>query len=294
MMNVIKIIPSGFCSGVVNAWTKVLSTIKKYPNKKIYMLGMFVHNSEMIKYFKSHNLILLNDQYISRYDLINQLPISTNNDIIILSAHGTEQSAIELAIKKKYIIVDTTCKYVDLIHKKIIHSLKMNHIVFYIGKKNHPESNAIISIDKNIIFIDIFNINYDVINQFSNSSHIIDIYNQTTLSQYQLNDLHLYLKSKFKNINVYNEICNATTERQNALINFNDKVDIIFVIGEKKSSNSNELYNIAKSKCKSYLINHVCDIDLLWLTNPKKVAVIAGASTPSWITNNIIKYLESL
>lgn len=289
-MHVIKVTPRGYCSGVIDALKIVRQTIELNPNSIIYMLGIFVHNPEMIKEFDD-KLIILDDTEFSRFELVNNLPYANNNEIIILSAHGTDLKTIHLAIKKGYKVINTTCKYVHQTHMYINESLKNNHNVIFIGKHNHPETNAIISISNKIIFID-----YQINNELDielNDLVETDVYNQTTLSIFDIQEIHNYLINNFKNVNIHNDICDATTQRQLAMFNFNEKVDLFYVIGYHKSSNSNELLKIAKTKCNnSFLINSIDEIDLNLLRKASKVGITSGTSTPTQLTNQIINFIQ--
>lgn len=288
-MQIFKISPRGYCYGVIDALKIVMQTLKLNSNKTIYMLGLFVHNPEMIKEFDS-KINILDDTYLSRYELVDNLPYANNGEIIILSAHGTDLKTIHLALKKGYKVINTTCKYVYKTHELINQSLNDKHNVIFIGKSNHPETNAILSIDKNIIFIDYQCNNYNI--QIDNH-YPIDVYNQTTLSIFDINHIHNKLKNSFPNINIFNDICDATTQRQKALFDFDVPVDLFLVIGHHKSSNSNELLKIARSKnINSYLINSINDINLKWLEGVNKVAITSGTSTPTHLTNSIINFLK--
>lgn len=288
-MNVYKVSPRGYCSGVVEALKIVKDTISQFPNQKIYMLGLFVHNPNMIKEFEN-KVEILDDTEISRYKLVENLPIANNNEILILSAHGTDFKTIYLAINKGYKVINTTCKYVNQTHDAIKESFSKNHHVIFIGKKNHPETNAIISNNPSIHFVETYN---DIFNINIRDTSAIDVYNQTTLSIFDIKHLHDEILSKFNKVNIYNEICDATTQRQLALYNFDKKVDIFFVIGYKKSSNSNELYKIAKKRFNNaFLINSIEEINLKWLNGVKNVGITSGTSTPTELTNKIIKFLE--
>lgn len=288
-MNIYKVSPRGYCSGVVEALKIVKDTITQFPNQKIYMLGLFVHNPVMIKEF-DNKVVILDDTTISRYKLVEGLPIANNNEILILSAHGTDLKTIYLAINKGYKVINTTCKYVHQTHDAIKESITKNHHIIFIGKKNHPETNAIISNNPSIHFVENYN---DILNINIKDLSPVDVYNQTTLSIFDIKHLHDEILSKFKNVNIYNEICDATTQRQLALYNFDKKVDIFFVIGYKKSSNSNELYKIAKKRFNNaFLINSIEEINLEWLKGVENIGITSGTSTPTELTNKIIKFLE--
>lgn len=291
-MKIVKISPRGFCFGVVNAWKIVQKTIKENQDKRIFMLGWFVHNENMLKEVSSNNLIILDDSKTSRYDLINELNVIPG-DILILSAHGTDNNTKMLAIKKGLKIIDTTCEYVYKTHDVIKKALIENKIVIYLGKENHPESLASISIDKKIIFIT----NLDQLKQLKNYfNKEIVVTNQTTLSIYDLKQYYDFIKNNFTKYELKNDLCIATQERQEALINLKTKLTKLIVVGDPKSNNSNQLLKIGKYKKipNCYLINNLNELKKIIFSKDDIVGITSGASTPTKTTNEIIKYLEGL
>lgn len=291
-MKIVKITPRGFCSGVVNAWKIVSETTKQFPNSKIFMLGLFVHNKKMIEEIKTPNLFVLDDTLKSRYQLVDELNVQPN-DILILSAHGTDKETINLALQKGLKVVDTTCKYVYNNHDVIKGALENKKTVLYLGVKNHPESLAAIAISKDIIFISNF---YEL----SKLEYLFDkpvlVTNQTTLSIYDLQKYYDFIKENFKNYELRNDLCTATQERQEALINLRDKLDILIVVGDEKSNNSKQLLKIGYHKKieRCYLVNDVESLKSIKFLPSDVVGVTSGASTPTKVTNEIISYLEGL
>lgn len=291
-MQIVKISPRGFCSGVVNAWKIVVETTKNFPHSRIFMLGLFVHNKKMIEEIKTPNLFVLDDSKTSRYELVNNLDFQPG-DILIMSAHGTDDKTIRLAKEKGFKIVDTTCKYVYNTHDVIREALKNNKIVIYLGIKNHPESLAVIAIDKNIIFI-------SNENELKKLNYLFDkpilVTNQTTLSIYDLKNYYDFIKTHFKNYELRNDLCTATQERQEALINLKTKLNVLIVVGDKKSNNSQQLLKIGHYKKidRCYLINDVKQLTTIHFNHDDVIGITSGASTPTKVTNEIIKYLEEL
>lgn len=291
-MQIVKISPRGFCSGVVNAWKIVVETTKNFPHSRIFMLGLFVHNKKMIEEIKTPNLFVLDDSKTSRYELVNSLDFQPG-DILIMSAHGTDDKTVRLAKEKGFKIVDTTCKYVYNTHDVIRDALKNNKTVIYLGIKNHPESLAAIAIDKNIIFV-------SNENELKNLNHLFDkpilVTNQTTLSIYDLKNYYDFIKTHFKNYELRNDLCTATQERQEALINLKTKLNVLIVVGDEKSNNSQQLLKIGYYKKieRCYLINDVEQLKTIHFNHDDVIGVTSGASTPTKVTNEIIKYLEEL
>lgn len=291
-MQIVKISPRGFCSGVVNAWKIVVETTKNFPHSRIFMLGLFVHNKKMIEEIKTPNLFVLDDSKTSRYELVYSLDFQPG-DILIMSAHGTDDKTVRLAKEKGFKIVDTTCKYVYNTHDVIRDALKNNKTVIYLGIKNHPESLAATSIDKNIIFV-------SNENELRNLSYLFDkpilVTNQTTLSVYDLKNYYDFIKTHFKNYELRNDLCTATQERQEALINLKTKLNVLIVVGDEKSNNSQQLLKIGYYKKieRCYLINDVEQLKTIHFNHDDVIGITSGASTPTKVTNEIIKYLEEL
>lgn len=291
-MQIVKISPRGFCSGVVNAWKIVVETTKNFPHSRIFMLGLFVHNKKMIEEIKTPNLFVLDDSKTSRYELVYSLDFQPG-DILIMSAHGTDDKTVRLAKEKGFKIVDTTCKYVYNTHDVIRDALKNNKTVIYLGIKNHPESLAATAIDKNIIFVS----NED---ELRNLNYLFDkpilVTNQTTLSVYDLKNYYDFIKTHFKNYELRNDLCTATQERQEALINLKTKLNVLIVVGDEKSNNSQQLLKIGYYKKieRCYLINDVEQLKTIHFNHDDVIGITSGASTPTKVTNEIIKYLEEL
>lgn len=289
-MQIIKISPRGFCSGVVNAWKIVKDTIKQNPECRVFMLGWFVHNQKMLDEVRSDNLFILDDTNLTRYELVKNLKVKPN-DILILSAHGTDEKTIKLAKSKGLKIVDTTCEYVYKTHDVIKNGLINNKQVIYLGKQNHPESLAALSISDKVILVtdpkQLMDINF-------NLPTIIT--NQTTLSIYDLKSCYQFIEQHFTNYEIKNDLCLATQQRQEALINLKTKLDVLIVVGDNKSNNSQQLLKIGKYKkiplC--FLVNSLQEVQSLNLNPKYVVGITSGASTPTSLTNTIIKYLQEL
>lgn len=284
-MKITKLIPRGFCKGVVDAYVKTKEIALNNPNKKIYMIGWLVHNSHIINELRNMGIEVITDSNISRYEVVKNIE-NTENSIVIFSAHGTDSKAINLSKMRNIEYFDLTCEYVYKTHKLIIKNLKMHKTILFIGKNNHPETLAILSISKKIFFIETLD-DAKKINLPLDEN--IFLTNQTTISIYDFYEIIHYLKKKFKNIAFKNDICNATKERQEAIINMDESIDILIVVGDKKSSNSNKLVEIAKkNNVDSYLLESICDIKWEWFKNKKHIGISSGCSTPTYITNDVI------
>jgi len=285
-MEIKRVIPSGYCKGVVNAIKIAKDTRNTYPDKPIRILGMIVHNSFVTEELNKLGIITLDDTNTSKEDLLQ----TVNDGVIIFTAHGISDSIKQKAIQKGLICVDATCVDVLKTKDKIIEYLNEGYDVIYFGKANHPEANAIISIDSRIHLV---NSNEDLETLNINNSKIF-LTNQTTMSYLELNDLIRHAKQLYPNIVIEEEICNATSSRQLAIANLND-CDLLYVVGDIKSNNTNKLVDIAKNNGikKVLLIQNYQDINDNDLFGANNIYVSAGASTPPTLIDEVINYLRS-
>lgn len=270
--------PHGFCQGVNRA---IDMALKIKNNNKIYSLGSLIHNKEMIKKLNEHNIITLNDK-ISRLEMVDNI----DNGIVIITAHGVSPDVLEKAKSKNLEIIDATCPYVTMTHSNIEKYLNDGYDVYYIGTKGHPECIGSIGISNKIKLISSLN---DIKNiEFKNKSFII---NQTTLSIYDIEEYYNEILKKNPNVVINNTICRATTQRQKAVLEAN-KVDLTIVVGDKLSSNSKKLYELALKKNDAILIETIDDILNYDFSNIKSVNITSGASTPEYLTEEIIEFLR--
>jgi 4-hydroxy-3-methylbut-2-enyl diphosphate reductase len=287
-MNVIDIKPRGFCKGVYFAIEKVKEILNndQYP-RPVYVLGYIVHNKHVVDEITELGAITLDDHKESRLSLIDGIDKGT----IIISAHGTPQNVIKKINEKGLTLVDATCQDVYVTHDLIKAYLDKDYTVLYIGKKNHPETNASLSLGQDVHLIE--NIE-DVKKQ--NYKEPIFVTNQTTFSIKDIINIHLELKKKYKDIIITEEICNATRIRQNAIIKTNKNVDFCYIVGDSRSNNSKNLVKISKelTNTNTKLIQSVDDIDLKDLEGVKTVSVSSGASTPEHLTKAVIEFLKKV
>lgn len=285
-MDVKRIVPSGYCKGVVNAINIVKNTKEKYPNENIYILGMIVHNSYVSKQMSQLGIITLDDTNKSKEELLDEI----NKGVVIFTAHGISDKIKQKAIDKGLITVDASC--VDVLKTKEVVKNKLNegYDVLYFGKNKHPEAEAIVSISDKIHLItslediDLLNINNDK----------IFLTNQTTMSYLELKDVFEKVKEKYPSVLIEKEICNATSSRQVALANINDG-EVLYVVGDIKSNNTNKLADIGRNNFKKvFLISNKDEINKKDLEGINKVYVTAGASTPPILIDEVINYLTKL
>ena len=285
-MKVISITPRGYCKGVVKAIDIVKKAVKDEKiAKPIYVLGFIVHNKYVIEDLKTLGVITLDDSKKSRLELIDDIHDGT----VVLSAHGTDPLVTEKLLKKQIPYIDATCEDVEQTFDLIkMYTSKGYHIV-YIGKANHPEANAAISLAKNISLVE------STKDIPTNITKPIFVTNQTTFSLIEIHDIIDEIIARYPNTVISEEICNATRLRQTAIINNNKGVDLCYIVGDIRSNNTKNLAIISETitNTKTKLIASVDDIIETDLQNIAIVSVSSGASTPNYLTKKVIEYLKN-
>lgn len=284
-MKVELIKPQGYCAGVLNAVNTAYKAKAEHPNKNIFVVGMLVHNSIVVDE--------LNLNGINSIELTNEgnLPsLLKEGDVIIFGAHGHDEKLDNQAKAKKLIIYDCTCPIVKLNLNKIKNELEHKHEIIYVGQKGHKETEAALSLSNSIYLYDK---KYKFDYQFLKDDSPLVI-NQTTLNYLSLKNIHNEILSNIPKARIENEICKATRERQEAIRSLDDSYDLIIVVGDKKSSNCNKLFEIAKQKFVSssvYMISNLEELKQIDISTKKKAAISSGASTPISVVEDIYNYL---
>ena len=283
-----KIEPQGYCNGVKRALDIVNEAInnEKTP-KPIYLLGQIIHNKHVVNDFIKKGIIVIENKNKTRLELLDEI----NSGTVIFSAHGVSPKVYEKAKNKGLNIIDATCGYVLVVHNKISKYLNEGYDVIYIGTKNHPEVEGVLGISDKIHFIS----SLDDINNLNIKNDLIYCTNQTTLSKFDIEDIFNKLKEKYNNIKIDDKICDATTVRQLAMKN-QQKADLCIVVGDLGSSNTKKLYKVSTelAKIKTILCEDLNSLNKDELKGIKTINISSGASTPSYIVDEIIDYLISI
>ncbi len=285
-MEIKRVVPSGYCKGVVNAINIVKKTKEQYPNENIYILGMIVHNSYVSKQMEDLGVITLEDPNLSKEELLDTI----DKGVVIFTAHGISDKIKQKALDKGLICVDASC--VDVLkNKDLIKSyLDKGYDVVYFGKKKHPEAEAILSLSNNIHLVS----NISDIDNLNISNDNLFITNQTTMSYLEVEDMLKLIKDKYPTCIIQKEICNATSSRQLAITNIKDG-DVLYVVGDVKSNNTNKLKEIGSKYFKKvFLISNYKEINKKDLVNENKIYVTAVESTPPILIDEVIDYLSKL
>ncbi|MGG1573602.1 4-hydroxy-3-methylbut-2-enyl diphosphate reductase [Fictibacillus sp. NRS-1165] len=285
-MKVVRISPRGYCYGVVDAMVLARQAAKD-PSlpRPIYILGMIVHNKHVTDAFEEEGIITLDGK--SRLDIIRNIESGT----VIYTAHGVSPEVRRIAHEKGLIEIDATCPDVTKTHDLIREKEKEGYEVIYIGKKGHPEPEGAIGIAPHAVHL--IENTQDIANLTIEKQKIL-ITNQTTMSQWDVAEIIKQLLIKYPNAEVHKEICLATQVRQEAVAEQAKECDLVLVVGDPKSNNSNRLAQVSQeiAGTPAYRIADVTEINLDWLKDVNIVGITSGASTPTPITKEVISFLE--
>lgn len=280
--------PFGYCAGVERAMKMALEVKKANQDKEVVVLGMLVHNADALNELSKAGITTIYDENKSSVELIDKVD---NKAIVILTAHGHSLAVEEELNRRNIVFIDATCPFVTLTENVIKKAVSENRDVLYLGKKNHPEANAALSISNKVHLIEPKNVHLD--EKYTNPLVI----SQTTFSESEIAQTISFIKDVLKDVSVSESICQASTLRQNALKNLSKDVELIYVVGGKNSNNTKTLFEIASSthpKAKVLMIENANDINKKDLKGLNYVAISSGASTPREITLEVESKIKSL
>lgn len=276
-MEIIKANPQGFCKGVIRAIEMTKVTLKTNP-KPIYILGSIVHNTHITNAFKELGLIEIDE---------NTLP-NIKKGTIIFTAHGVSKKIYDIAKDNNLNIVDATCPMVKKIHNIVSNKCNEGYQVAFLGKIGHEETKGVLGISNNVTLVtdDL------TINNIKDKCILVC---QTTLSFPDVLKTYSILKDKYPNLELSNQICDATFSRQTAAVKASQNVDLAIVVGDKNSNNANTLVDTIITSCnvKAILVESVKDLLKYDFTNIKKVSLTSAASTPYILVKAVEKYLQN-
>jgi len=285
-MEIIKISPRGYCYGVVDAMVIARNAaLDKSLPRPIYILGMIVHNKHVTDAFEEEGIVTLDGN--NRKEILEKVEKGT----VIFTAHGISPEVRELAKQKGLVTLDATCPDVTRTHDLIQAKKEEGYQIIYIGKKGHPEPEGAVGVAPDVVHL--VETTRDVESLKLDSDKII-VTNQTTMSQWDVKHVMDMIAEKYPHAEFYNEICNATQIRQEAVAEQAGIADVLIVVGDPKSNNSNRLAQVSEeiAHTKAYRIADISELKIDWIKDAQTVAVTAGASTPTPITKEVISFIE--
>ncbi|MFV0481932.1 MAG: 4-hydroxy-3-methylbut-2-enyl diphosphate reductase [Campylobacteraceae bacterium] len=263
----------GFCFGVKRAIRIAENT------KGASTIGPLIHNNEEIQRLKDN------------FDVqtLNEISEVKNIQKAIIRTHGIQKQDLKWLKEKNIEIIDATCPFVTKPQNICEEMSKEGYSVVIFGDENHPEVKGVKSYAVNGAHVVISVKDLEELNLGKK----VALVSQTTRKVEEFLKISNYLITKYKEVRIFNTICNATFENQEAANKLAQEADVMIVIGGKNSSNTKQLYSISKEFCEnSYLIENEKELKKEWFLNKKLCGITAGASTPDWIIEKIIEKIR--
>jgi len=286
-VEVVKIRPRGYCHGVVEAVRALRQAAEEHEGEPVAMLGYLVHNEHVTREFADRGVRLIDAP--SRLEALEEVTEGT----VVLTAHGVSPEVKDRAMARGLNVVDATCSDVVRTHDLVQRLTAEDYTVIYIGKVGHPEPEGVLGEAPGMIHLvqsleDVDTLDLD--------TPKLAVTTQTTLSVWDTQAIIDRLRQRFPHIEVHNEICSATQDRQQAAVEAAKECDVVIVVGSSRSSNSQRLVQVVHELAKrpAYLVDTVADLRPEWFIGCQRVGVTAGASTPTVLTREVIAELETM
>ncbi|WMQ74399.1 MAG: 4-hydroxy-3-methylbut-2-enyl diphosphate reductase [Sodalis sp.] len=285
-MRILLANPRGFCAGVDRAISIVECALKIY-GAPIYVRHEVVHNRYVVDMLRQRGAIF-----------IEQAAEVPDGSVLIFSAHGVSKAVRAEALSRDLTVFDATCPLVTKVHMEVARASRNGTEAILIGHTGHPEVEGTMgqynNPDGGMYLVespeDVWRLNVKNVDNLC-------LMTQTTLSVDDASDVIDALRARFPAIIAprKDDICYATTNRQEAVRNLATDADVVLVVGSRNSSNSNRLAELARRAGKpAYLIDSAGDIQERWLQGMQAIGVAAGASAPDILVQQVIERLRSL
>lgn len=288
-MEVVKITPRGYCYGVVDALqiARHASKNTRLP-RPIYIIGQIIHNRHAIDELSQIGVITLDGP--DRATILEQVKEGT----VIFTAHGVSPAVKRRAREQGLHCIDATCPDVTKTHELVRDLVAQGYYIIYIGKKGHPEPEGVMGeIPGHGSLVETTG-DVDELQLTPAQEQRIAISTQTTLSKWDTMKVIQHVKERYPQAEVHIDICDATQKRQEAVATQARGADLTIVVGDPRSNNTNRLVQVSEELAgvPAVRIEDLSELKTDWLKGKKRIAVTAGASTPSQLTREVIRFLE--
>jgi 4-hydroxy-3-methylbut-2-enyl diphosphate reductase len=269
--------PRGFCAGVVLAVDIVELALKKH-GAPVYVKHQIVHNPIVVAETERKGAITV--------EHVSEVP---EDSVVVFSAHGSPPSDYEEAARRNLTVIDATCPLVTRVHNEAKKYSREGRQIILVGHRGHQEVIGSTGQTDMTLIDEREGVN---VPDFGEGAKVT-VLTQTTLSVRDTAEAISQIEKKYPDAVVRNDICYATTNRQQAASQLAELVELVLVIGAQNSSNCNRLKEVAESHgVRSFLINGPEELDRSWLTNVTRVGITSGASTPESSVAAVIKAIN--
>lgn len=280
-MQVILAKPRGFCAGVNRAIAIVHQALEQFA-PPVYVLHEIVHNTHVLEELRSRGAVFVEE--------LEEIPAGA---VTIFSAHGVSRAVAERAQSLGLHTIDATCPLVSKVHRRMIRLHEQGFDMLVIGHKGHPEVEGTCGqVDGPVHVVSKVE---EIAAVLVRDPEKVGYVTQTTLSVDDTEAMLDAIRHRFPLISEpeRTDICYATSNRQAAVRELADRVDMVLIVGSKNSSNSNRLREVARQRqTAAYLIDDAGEIDPQWLAGVERVGISAGASAPEHLVAGVIAWLR--
>ena len=281
-MKILLANPRGFCAGVRMA-IDVVDQVLRAQGAPVYVYHAIVHNKHVVEDFESRGVKFVED--------VDEVP---RGSTVVFSAHGIPPAVRERAADRELVVHDATCPLVTKVHNEVIRYAREGYHIIFVGHRNHQE--AIGTSGEAPDHITIVETAEEVDELDIPPTQKLAYVTQTTLSVTDAMRVIDRLKQKFPHVRQppKEDICYATTNRQDAVSAWASEADLVLVVGSKNSSNSNRLVDRAiEHGTRGHLIDDESEINPAWLEGVDTVLLTAGASAPEAYVDGVIRRLQT-
>jgi len=265
----------GFCFGVKRA----ITIAESYTNSAT--MGPLIHNQNEITRLK--------DDY--NIGLYNKLDDVQDKDTVIIRTHGIPKNDLKELKQKDAKVINATCPFVTTPQQIVKKMSTENYSIVIFGDETHPEVKGVKSYGDDVHVV----LEPEEFEKIIFKHEKIATVAQTTKKKEKYLEIVNFLILKYKEVRVFNTICDATFENQAAARELSKEVDVMIVIGGKNSSNTKQLHDICVENCEdSYLIENHNELDFSWFSKKEICGITAGASTPDWIIQQVIDEIQKI
>ncbi len=266
---------AGFCFGVKRAINTAFEAAGK---GRVYCLGPLIHNPQEVERLLREGV-----------ETVDDIAALKPGDSLIIRSHGVPPRVLAQARDMGLTIIDLTCPFVGKAQRDAEALQKEGYQVVVVGEKKHPEVQSILGYaGENAVVVE----TAEDIESLKLQARL-GVVAQTTQSYSNFSEIVLTLLRLSKELKVFNTICSSTKERQEAARILASQVDVMLVVGGRNSANTSRLASVCRQEGKpTYHIEVADEIKSEWLEGVKTVGVTAGASTPDWIVDGVLKKLQ--
>jgi 4-hydroxy-3-methylbut-2-enyl diphosphate reductase len=271
--------PSGFCYGVKRALDTLLDAAKER-GKRMYTLGPLIHNPQVIEKLEREGI-----RSVASLDEISPPAV------LVMPSHGVGRDIMESAISRGMEVTDVTCPFVSKVHRLAESLVRQKYQVVIVGDQGHTEVKSIVSrAGEDAVVV-------SGVEELASRDlkRRVGIVAQTTQAVERFQECVSEAARRVYEVRAYNTICHATSERQAAAVKTAQAVDVMIVVGGRNSANTRRLAEIcAQAGVPTHHVEIADELEACWFAVAKKVGVTAGASTPDWIIQEVVRRIKEI